>query len=107
MSNNEPDYDNLAFDPGALNPCNGRKRSSDVLTATLEKCQAIVAKNVELEKKLEIAVKALEFYANKENNYFGNTVWEDWEGDKFAYVSGDIENGYKAREALAKIKEIK
>ena len=62
MSNNTPDYtDNLAFDPAVLNPCNEGKRSSDVLTATLEKCQAIVAKNVELEKKLSITSKNLAF----------------------------------------------
>lgn len=60
MSNNEPDYDNLAFDPSALNPCNDGKRGSDVLMTTLMKCQAIVAKNVELEKKLKIAKGTLE-----------------------------------------------
>lgn len=66
MSNNAPDYtDNLAFEPATLNPCNDGERGSDVLMTTLEKCQAIVAKNVELEKKLEIAVKALQHYARK------------------------------------------
>ena len=45
----------------SLNDCNDGKRGSDVLMLTLEKCQKIVAKNVELEKKLEIAKEALEF----------------------------------------------
>lgn len=81
-----------------LNTCNDGKRKSDVLIATIDKCE-------KLEEKLKIAKEALEFYANKENNYFGNTIWEDWEDNKFAYVSGDIENGYKARQALEKIKE--
>lgn len=63
------DYDdyenNLFFEPigdmSKLNECNEGKRSVDVLMTTLEKCQKIVAKNVELEKKLKIARKALEF----------------------------------------------
>lgn len=63
------------------------------------------AREIELEKKLKIAQEALEFYANKENNYYVNTVWEDWENDEFATVNGDIENGYKARQALEKIKD--
>ena len=56
------DYDdyenNLFFEPtgdmSKLNDCNDGKRGSDVLVTTLEKCQKIVAKNVELEKKLKI-----------------------------------------------------
>lgn len=63
MSNNTPDYDNLAFDPSALNPCNEGKRGSDVLMATLEKCQAIVGKNVELEKENKRLKGWLEFIA--------------------------------------------
>lgn len=58
-----------------------------------------------LEEKLKIAKEALEFYANKENNYYSNTVWEDWENDEFATVNGDIENGYRAREALKQIRD--
>lgn len=48
------------YDMASLNDCNDGKRGSDVLMTTLEKCQKIVAKNVELEKKLEIAKEALE-----------------------------------------------
>lgn len=67
------DYENNLFFPPAgdmskLNDCNDGKRGTDVLMLTLEKCQKIIAKNVELEKKLtkmgeklKIARKALEF----------------------------------------------
>ena len=36
-----------------LNPCNDGKRSSDVLLATVEKCER-------LQKQLDIAIKALD-----------------------------------------------
>lgn len=71
----------------------------------LEVGKPYTAREIELEEKLKIAQEALEFYANKENNYYANTVWEDWENDEFATVNGDIENGYKARQALEKIKD--
>ena len=60
---------------------------------TLEKCQKIVARNVELEKKLEIAKEALEFVVE--------TIPADkWIGER------DLESCYrKAEQALAKIKE--
>lgn len=55
-----------------------------------------------LEDKLKIAIEALEFYGNKENKHF--SYWQDLEDDKFAYVVGVIETGYKARKALEKIR---
>lgn len=101
MTNNTPDYeDNLAFDPSALNPCNDGKRSSDVLTATLEKCQAIVAKNVELEKKLKIAVKALKYYAGM--GHIDNVVACS-NIENHCWCEGDIENGHTAEQALKEI----
>lgn len=105
MSNNAPDYDNLYFEPigdmSKLNECNDGKRGSDVLMLTLEKCQKIVARNVELEKKLKIAEEALIFYALKkhfEDAYIIN-IYGDCDE-----VDGCNENGLKAREALAKIR---
>lgn len=75
----------------SLNDCNDGKRGSDVLMLTLEKCQKIVAKNVELEKKLEIAKEALEFVVE--------TIPADkWIGER------DLESCYrKAEQALTKI----
>lgn len=58
----------------------------------------------EIEKKLDIAKEALSFYANQENKCFNSTEWHDW-GEEYATVVGDIENGYKARQALTKIEE--
>lgn len=82
MSNNAPDYENdLVFPP------------------SMPRCDI-----EELKEKLKIAIEALEFYGNKENNCFGSTNWDDW-GEQYASVNGDIENGYKARQTLAKIKE--
>lgn len=49
------------YDMASLNDCNDGKRGSDVLMLTLEKCQKIIAKNVELEKKLSVTSKNLAF----------------------------------------------
>lgn len=57
MSNNAPDYNNLAFEPKSADDLNKQERQSDVLVAALDKCEM-------LEKKLEIAVKALRLYSN-------------------------------------------
>jgi hypothetical protein len=46
-----------------LNPCNDGHRSSDVLVATIEKCER-------LQKQLDMAIKCLERYADHEN-------WQD------------------------------
>ena len=46
-----------------LNTCNDGHRSSDVLVATIEKCER-------LQKQLDVAVKCLERYADHEN-------WQD------------------------------
>lgn len=63
------------------------------------------AREIELEKKLEIAKEALEFYALKkhfkdEDVYIVNVLGDSDE------VDGYVENGLKAREALKKIKEL-
>lgn len=63
------------------------------------------AREIELEKKLEIAKEALEFYALKkhfkdEDVYIANVLGDSDE------VDGYVENGLKAREALKKIKEL-
>ena len=72
-NNNEPDYDNnLAFNPSSADDLNKQERQLEVLVTALEKCEM-------LEKKLEIAVKALGHYSRK---------------------------GSLAQEALAKIKEL-
>ena len=70
-------------------------------------------REIELEKKLEIAVKALEIYANKEN-WTESSVKLGTDGfgirSKMVCVPNSYfgEDGYEeAREALAKIKEIK
>ena len=58
MSNNAPDYENdLIFPPKSADDLNEQRRQSDVLISAIERCE-------KLEKKLEIAVKALEKYAN-------------------------------------------
>ena len=46
-----------------LNTCNDGHRSSDVLVATIEKCEI-------LQKQLDIAIKCLERYADHDN-------WQD------------------------------
>ena len=96
MSNNAPDYeDNLFFEPKEI----------EQKLAHSEKMRDYTAEYVaKLEEKLRIAEQALEFYANKENNLGGMTYWNDLD-EQCAFVDGDIENGYKARQALAKIKE--
>ena len=54
---NTPDYKNdLVFEPKSADDLNKQGRQSDVLIKALDKCE-------KLEKKLEIAVKALEEYA--------------------------------------------
>ena len=59
MSNNTPDYDNnLAFEPKSADDLNKQERQSEVLISTIEKCER-------LEKKLEIAIKALESLRTK------------------------------------------
>lgn len=99
MSNNAPDYENnLLFEPKSADDLNNQERQSDVLISAIERCE-------KLEKQLKIAVKALEFYGNKENNCFCGTYWSDWD-EQYASVDGDIENGYEARKALAKIEEL-
>lgn len=85
------DYENNLFFPptgdmSKLNDCNDGKRGSDVLMTTLEKCQKIVAKNVELEKKLEIAKEALSyalgFYGYCEMKHYSCVGTKDFEDDK-------------------------
>ena len=56
MSDYENYNDNLAFEPKSADDLNKQGRQSDVLIKALDKCE-------KLEKKLEIAVKALEEYA--------------------------------------------
>ena len=59
MSNNTPDYDNnLAFEPKSADDLNKQERQSEVLISTIEKCER-------LEKKLDIAIKALESLRTK------------------------------------------
>lgn len=103
------DYENNLFFPpvgdmSKLNDCNDGKRGSDVLVTTLEKCQKIVHENVELEDKLEIATKALKFYAGM--GHIDNVVACS-NIENHCYCEGDIENGHTAEEALEKIKEKK
>lgn len=61
-------------------------------------------REIELEKKLKIAIKALEFYA--EMGHIDNVVACS-NIKNHCWCEGDIENGYVAEKALAKIKEIK
>ena len=88
MSNNAPDYENdLVFPPKSADDMNKQERQSDVLISTIEKCER-------LEKHLNIAVKALEFYAD-------NKTWDCCCRNQCAYV-----DGFEAAEALRKIKEL-
>jgi hypothetical protein len=54
-----------------LNPCNDGKRSSDVLVATIEKCER-------LQKQLDIAIKGLKEYAiyKCKDSWFAETTLE-------------------------------
>ena len=53
MSNNAPDYENdLVFEPKSADDLNKQGRQSDVIIATIEKCE-------KLEKQLKIAKKGL------------------------------------------------
>lgn len=87
MSNNAPNYkDNLVFEPKSADDLNKQERQSDVLISAIEKCEM-------LEKQLEIAVKALEFYEKPFVCF---------------YPEYNIAQHHKkASEALAKIKEIR
>lgn len=85
--------ENLAFDPANSMP-----------RCDIEELKEKVKK---LENKLRIATKALEFYSRIENICRKETIDVYYE-DKdchWATVDGAVENGYKARQALAKIKE--
>ena len=86
MSNNTPDYENnLVFEPKSADDLNKQERQSEVLLSAIERCEM-------LEKKLEIAVKALEFYEKP-----------------FACFHPDYniaQHHKKASEDLAKIKEL-
>lgn len=63
-----------------------------------------IAREIELEKKLEIAVKALKFYAEMENvecfGYCGDTNREH-----YLDIEAVIEDGHTAQQALKEIKE--
>lgn len=62
------------------------------------------AREIELEKKLEIAVQALKFYAEMENvecfGYCGDTNRE-----YYLDIEAVIEDGHTAQQALKEIKE--
>lgn len=76
-----------------LNTCNDGKRSSDVLVATIEKLE-------QTQKKLDMAIKCLEIYADHQN-------WQDECAgaedclyiDDFAYKEAE-----KTLEAIRKVK---
>lgn len=76
-----------------LNPCNDGHRSSDVLVATIEKLE-------QTQKKLDIAIKCLERYADHEN-------WQDeCAGANDCLFIDDY--GYREAEAvLEQIRELK
>lgn len=81
------------------------KRNTNKRTSLKKLLSNIFNEKSEVEKlkeKLNIATEALAFYANKENKHFSS--WQDWKDNKFASVVGDIENGYRARKALEKIR---
>ena len=59
------------------------------------------AREIELEKKLEIAVKALEFYTGM--GHIDNVVACS-NIENHCWCEGDIENGYTAEQALKEIK---
>lgn len=74
---------------------------SETLVQALEKCER-------LEKQLEIAVEALNKYANKanwENNY--TIDLNDWELELKVFDDGEVNNGeFYAQEALHEIKDL-
>lgn len=90
MGNNAPDYKNLFFEKSI--ELNHSEKMRDYTAEYV----------VKLEEKLEIAKEALSYYAKQENKCFNSTEWHDW-SEEYATVVGDIENGYKARQALTKI----
>ena len=94
---NAPDYENdLVFKPKSADDLNRHKRLSDVLIFAIERRE-------KLEKKLEIAVKALEEYANQDN-WTNCLTFEDTN-----IVDLGLYGYYgftEAQEALAKIKEL-
>lgn len=82
-----------------LNPCNEGKRKSDVLLATIERCER-------LQKQLDIAVKCLNTYANEDYWLYcckacGGSYYT-LHKDKINLKYGE----YPAIDALAEIKEL-
>ena len=64
MSNNTPDYENnLAFEPKSADDLNEQGRQSDVIIATIEKCER-------LEKQLKIAIEGLMMILNDGDDYW-------------------------------------
>lgn len=59
-------------------------------------------REIELEKKLKIAAEALKFYA--EMGHIDNVIACS-NIENHCWCEGDIENGYKAEQALEEIKE--
>ena len=97
MSDYHDYYENLAFPPKSADDLNEQGRQSDVIIATIEKCQ-------KLEKQLKIAIEALSRYANSSD-------WWDCESNgavQFVLNEGGFEDyGYKiAQEAIKQIKEL-
>lgn len=78
----------------SLNPCNDGKRSSEVLLQTIEKCER-------LQKQLDIAIKGLEKYAEKEK-----FVMQVRENDIIVGYRPFYDEGEFARKKLKKIEEL-
>ena len=133
MSNNEPDYENdLVFPPQEIksqHELSEQGRQSEVLIATIEKCEKLEKEIIALKKEyqaeciradeledslqtswqdesklkeqLNIAIKALESYAN-------DKLWSDTSEELFFFDGCFCSNGYQlAQDALKQIGEKK
>lgn len=88
-----------------LNTCNDGNRGSEVLLATIEKCEKLEKENNKLKKKLEIAISALEEYANQK--WWDDCITLDNKDKIHPKCAWSIHGYISAQQALAEIKETK
>ena len=86
------------------NKMNNFDRAEKACYERLKKQNKKIDREIELEKKLDIAVKALEFYADK-NNFFGVSLSDDISEKNLTSDCIDDANdmGWYAQQALKEI----